>query len=101
MLCFPKRERESAIIISINEDLRLGSVCPLKSAATTTPDLLTKGFRQDPDRERNSDLREHGLTKTAPIATSSLSKEICARLKYDLYDFFRGCFGAFYTRKRT
>ena len=26
---------------------------------------------------------------------------ICARLKYDLYDFFRGCFGAFYTRKRT
>ena len=26
---------------------------------------------------------------------------ICARLKYDLYDFLRGCFGAFYTRKRT
>ena len=26
---------------------------------------------------------------------------ICARLKYDLYDFFRGCFGAFDTRKRT
>ena len=26
---------------------------------------------------------------------------ICARLKYDLYDFFRGCFGAFCTRKRT
>ena len=25
---------------------------------------------------------------------------ICARLKYDLYDFFRGCFWAFYTRKR-
>ena len=25
---------------------------------------------------------------------------ICARLKYDLYDFFGGCFGAFYTRKR-
>ena len=24
---------------------------------------------------------------------------ICARLKYDLYDFFRGCFWAFYTRK--
>ena len=26
---------------------------------------------------------------------------ICARLKYDLYDFFRGCFWAFSTRKRT
>ena len=26
---------------------------------------------------------------------------ICARLKYDLYDFFRGCFGAFYTRERA
>ena len=26
---------------------------------------------------------------------------ICARLKYDLYDFLRGCFGAFYTRERT
>ena len=26
---------------------------------------------------------------------------ICARLKYDLYDFFRGCFWAFYTRKTT
>ena len=26
---------------------------------------------------------------------------ICARLKYDLYDFFRRCFGAFYTRERT
>ena len=28
---------------------------------------------------------------------------ICARLKYDLYDFFGGvlCFGAFYTGKRT
>ena len=25
---------------------------------------------------------------------------ICARLKYDLYDLFRGCFWAFYTRKR-
>ena len=25
---------------------------------------------------------------------------ICARLKYDLYDFFRGFLGAFYTRKR-
>ena len=25
---------------------------------------------------------------------------ICARLKYDLYDFFRGCFWAFYTRER-
>ena len=25
---------------------------------------------------------------------------ICARLKYDLYDFFTGCFWAFYTRKR-
>ena len=24
---------------------------------------------------------------------------ICARLKYDLYDFFRGCFWAFSTRK--
>ena len=26
---------------------------------------------------------------------------ICAHLKCDLYDFFRGCFGAFYTRRRT
>ena len=26
---------------------------------------------------------------------------ICARLEYDLYDFFRGCFGAFYIRKTT
>ena len=30
-----------------------------------------------------------------------ITRLICARLKYDLYDFFRGCFGAFYTRKRT
>ena len=26
---------------------------------------------------------------------------ICARIKYDLYDLFRGCFGAFYTRKKA
>ena len=26
---------------------------------------------------------------------------ICARLKYDLFDFFRGCFWAYSTRKRT
>ena len=25
---------------------------------------------------------------------------ICARLEYDLYDFFRGCFWAFHTRKK-
>ena len=38
-----------------------------------------------------------GLKKIDDRQTTHL---ICARLKYDLYDFFRGCFWASYTRKR-
>ena len=35
------------------------------------------------------------------IDEGQITHLICARLKYDLYDFFRGCFWAFSTRKRT
>ena len=35
------------------------------------------------------------------ISKISTKARICARLKYDFFDFFRGCFGAFSTRKRT
>ena len=41
---------------------------------------------------------------TLPSRSSSLDEGqithlICARLKYDLYDFFRGCFGPFLQEK--
>ena len=35
-----------------------------------------------------------------PLDERQITHLICARLKYDLYDFFRGFFGAFHTRKR-
>ena len=37
-----------------------------------------------------------GCTK---IDERQITHLICARLKYDLYDFFRGCFGAFIQEK--
>ena len=37
----------------------------------------------------------------AQLDECQITHLICACLKYDLYDFFRGCVGAFYTRKRT
>ena len=39
------------------------------------------------------------LVNTQQLDERQITHPICARLKYDLYDFFRGCFGAFYTRK--
>ena len=39
--------------------------------------------------------------KLGGIDEGQITHLICARLKYDLYDFFRGCFWAFSTRKRT
>ena len=41
-------------------------------------------------------LRVHICVK---YGVGQITHLICARLKYDLYDFFRGCFGAFSTRK--
>ena len=32
-------------------------------------------------------------TIPTPIDERQITHLICARLKYDLYDFFRGCFG--------
>ena len=54
--------------------------------------------------------RDMRLTRTAELALKHVATHrtlderqtthlICARLKYDLYDFFRGCFWAFHTRK--
>ena len=60
--------------------------------------------------ERHSRVtRDDGtVTLSAPCAPPryflderQITHLICARLKYDLYDFFRGSFGAFYTRKRA
>ena len=36
----------------------------------------------------------------AKLDERQITHLICARLKYDLYGFFRGCVWAFYTRKR-
>ena len=36
-----------------------------------------------------------------PLDERQITHLICTRLKYDLSDFFRGCFGAFYIRKTT
>ena len=36
-----------------------------------------------------------------PLVERQIAHLICARLEYDLYDFFRGCFGAFDRRKIT
>ena len=49
--------------------------------------------------ERGYIRQNHAFTK--PLDERQITHLICARIKYDLYDFFRGCFGAFYTRKRT
>ena len=63
------------------------------------------------DQKRNRQVNAHAFVKNDPLANYPLVSPrmhiserqithlICARLKYDLYDFFRGCFGAFYTRK--
>ena len=40
------------------------------------------------------------FSKLSMFDDRQIAHLICARLKYDLYDFFRGYFWAFYTRKR-
>ena len=42
-----------------------------------------------------------GCSFFAYVDEGQITHLICARLKYDLYDYFRGCFWAFSIRKRT
>ena len=90
--------------------------CIVKGEAQKSPLFwrFSGGFWFSQDRlfSRNSTRKPLKLIKS-PIFTNTPCKssflynapsmhtvEICARRKYDLYDFFRGCFWAFYTRKR-
>ena len=56
--------------------------------------FLSKRPDQNPNNNTLSSEKVH-------FDEGQITHLICARLKYDLYDFFRGCFWAFSTRKRT
>ena len=46
----------------------------------------------DENDEDNSESHKQGIEC---FDEGQITHLICARLKYDLYDFFRGCFGPF------
>ena len=57
--------------------------------------ISTESRRNCPNRQRTK-CTEHARLKIRPSKRLELyifQNLICARLKYDLYDFFRGCFG--------
>ena len=61
-----------------------------------------KGAKRKKGRART--VRLAGVRRLCFVSKSDLDDRqithlICARLKYDLYDFFRGCFWAFIQEK--
>ena len=70
------------------------------------PNINNLGAAKWPNIDHAREPREGGLIWRTPqklfmLVERQITHLICARLKYDLYDFFRGCLGAFYTRKRA
>ena len=78
----PEKKKATCIKVLSGVSRRLGPWCP----RNILPKTLCLGCFSVPDLKAIDDRQ--------------IARLICARLKYDLYDLFRGCFWAFYTRER-
>ena len=67
-----------------------GSAHPFAKLAGFLASLEAFTVQDDTCNNRGKSRRKHEKKK---LDERQIAHLICARLKYDLYDFFRGCFG--------